>query len=136
MFSRTCSRAARSMLTCIRELYLILAVGVLGSQLLLTLNGGMSIGAEAQAASHLPARSPALISSVTYDLGPENPTAVRSVYLQVNFPSGVEPETLNLSPTPTSPKSYPCHIEGNASWHCPTPGLKIVELEEIVVSSS
>ena len=138
MFNRTCSRTARSMLTCIRELFLILAVGVLGSQLLLTLNGGMPIGVEAQAGphSHLQAQFQALISSATFDLEPGTPTALRSVYLNVEFLGGVEPEVIMLSATPHSPDSYPCYPEGDSSWHCLTPGLKIVELEQIVISSS
>ncbi len=135
MFARSCGSAARSTFRLIRELFLILAVGVLGSQLLITLNGRAPIGTEAQAATHLATQSPVLISSVTFDFEPGNPAALRAVYLQITFPTGIEPVHLNISPTRTSPVSYSCYAEGNASWHCPTPGLKIVELEEIFVSS-
>ena len=136
MLTHIGSHGARTILTSTRELLIILAVGVLGSQLLLTLNGGVPIGTEAQATTHLASPSPGLISSVALDLEPGNPAALRAVYLQITFPSGIEPKQLHMVPTPTSPESYACHAEGDASWHCPTPGLKVVELEQIVVSGS
>ena len=124
------------MLTGARELFLILAMGVLGSQLLIVLNGGLPIGTKAQAASSVVDRTRALIASVELDLEPGNPAALRSVFLQMIFPGGGEPEALNVSPTPTSPASYACHALGNGAWHCPTPGLRLVELDQIVVSGS
>ena len=136
MLTRTCGRAARSMLTCTRELFLILAVGVLGSQLLIAFNGGAPIGIEGQATTHVVDRNLVLISSVDLDFDPGNPMFLRSVNLQVNFPEGIHPETVSISPTPTSPESYPCYVERNDSWHCPTPGLKIAELEQVVISGS
>jgi transposase len=51
---------------------------------------------------------------------------------------GGDPEILipdNLK-TGISLDSFSCHAEGNASWYCPILGLKIVELEEIVLSGS
>jgi hypothetical protein len=111
-------------------------VGVLGSQLLLTLNGGVLIGTEAQASSHLAAQRPILISAIDLDLDPGNPAALRSVYLRVNFLGGGAPVMVNVSPTPNSPTSYACFAEMDGSWRCPTPGLKVVELEQIVVSGS
>jgi hypothetical protein len=138
MLARGCGGAARSTLTLIRELFLILVMGVLGSQLLITLNGGAPIGIEAQAATHFTTQSPALIFSVTFDFEPGNPAALRAVYLHLTFPTGIDPEILipdNLK-TGISLDSFSCHAEGNASWYCPILGLKIVELEEIVLSGS
>lgn len=136
MLPRCCGRAARSMLMCFRELFLILAVGVLGSQILIAFNGGAPIGVEAQAATRVVDRSLVLISSVHFDFDPGNPTFLRSVNLQVTTPDGVQPENLNVAPTPASLESYPCHVEWNDSWHCPTPGLKLAELERVVLSGS
>ena len=136
MFTRSCGRAARSMLTCIRELFLVLAVGVLGSQLLITLNGRGSIGTEAQASSHLVVQKLISISVMDLDLDPGNPATLRSVTLRVNFHGGGAPERINVSPTPTSTDSYACFAEADGAWRCPTPGLRIAELEQIVVSGS
>ena len=136
MLTRTCGRAVRTMLACARELLLILAVSFLGSQLLMTFNGGAPIGTEARASSHLAAQRPILISAIDLDLDPGNPAALRSVSLRVNFPGGGAPVMVNVSPTPSSPTSYACFAELNGSWRCPTPGLKVVELEQIVVSGS
>jgi hypothetical protein len=136
MLTRSCEGAVRSILTLIRELFLILAVGVLGSQLLLPLNGGASIGTEARASSHLAAQRPILISAIDLDLDPGNPAALRSVSLRVNFPGGGAPVMVNVSPTPSSLTSYACFAELDGSWRCPTPGLKVVELEQIVVTGS
>jgi hypothetical protein len=136
MLSRTCGRAARSILVCVRELLFILAVGVLGSQLLITLNDGKPLGSEALAVSYLPGGKPVVVSSIDLDVDPGNPAVLRSIYLQVVFPGNAESRGIAVSPTPTSPESYPCHIESNATWHCPTPGLKIAELEQVVISGS
>jgi len=136
MLTHIGSHGVRTILTCTRELFIILAVGVLGSQLLLTLNGGVLIGTEAQASSHLADQRPILISAIDLDLDPGNPAALRSVYLRVNFPGGGAPVMVNVSPTPNSPTSYACFAEIDGSWRCPTPGLKVVELEQIVVSGS
>ena len=136
MLTRLGSHGARTMLKWTRELFLILAVGILGSQLLMAFNGGMPIGTEAQASSHQAIQQPILISTIDLDLDPGNPAALRSVTLRVNFPGGGAPDAVHVSPTPTSPTSYACIAEVDGSWHCPTPGLKVVELEQIVVSGS
>jgi len=136
MFTRIFNYSCRSMVACIREIFLILAVGILGSQLLIAFNGGAPIGTEAKASNRLVDRTRALIASVELDLEPGNPAALRSVFLQVTFPGGGETRTLTVAPASTSPARYACHAQGNGAWHCPTPGLKVVDLENIVVASS
>jgi hypothetical protein len=136
MLTRSCGQAVRSMLTCARELFLIVAVGILGSQLLIAFNGGAPVGTEAQATTRLVERNIVLLTSFDLELDPGNPTLLRSVYVQVTFPGGGVPDHLTVSPTPASPESYPCHIDLNDSWHCPTPGLRVRDLEQIVVSGT
>jgi hypothetical protein len=138
MFTRVGSRAIRSLFTYLQECILILAVGVLGSQLLLGLNGGAPIGTEAIASTHLVDRSIVLVSSIDLDLDPSHPAVLRSVYVQVSMSDGSAPEQISFAPTPTSLESYSCHVhvEIDAAWHCPTPGLKVAELEQIVVAGS
>jgi hypothetical protein len=124
------------MLTWLREFVLILAVGILGSQLLIAFNGGAPVGTEAQATTRLVERNIMLLTLFDLELDPGNPTILRSVYVQVNFLGGGVPDHLTVSPTPASPESYPCHIDLNDSWHCPTPGLRVSDLEQIIVTGT
>jgi hypothetical protein len=132
MLSRTFEHTLHSMLSLTREMFLILAIGVLGSQILITLNGGAPIGTEAQTSNYSTWRLP--ISSFEIYLDPLNPTAVRSVYVQLSSAVGGTTEQLRLSTTQETPENYPCHIELPAVWHCLTPGLTTVELKDIFVS--
>jgi hypothetical protein len=126
-------RAARAVFNLTRELILILAVGVLGGQLLIALNGGKPIGTAALAATNLPAQPVPRIASLELDLDPRNPTEVRSVYLELEVPDNTAPEHLRVSLTPANPEQYDCHIEMSRTWHCPTPGLRVVEFDQVVV---
>jgi hypothetical protein len=130
MLARTFDQVFHSLLTLTRELFLILAVGILGSQLLIMLNGG-PIEGKAQASIMAMGFIP--VSSFEIDLDPANPAAVRSVYVHPSgegVPSYVE---LHLSTTGESPKTYPCHTHFQAVWHCFTPGLRTLELKGFVV---
>ena len=123
---------ARSFFTLARELFLILAVGVLGSQLLLALNGGAPIGSYAQAAS-VP-----IVSVTSFDLrlDPRDPAFVRSVEIQALRTAGGSLERLILMPTVAKPLSFPCQKAVEDTWHCPTPGLRVSDLEQVVVSGT
>jgi hypothetical protein len=118
------------MLTLMRELFLILAVGILGSQLLIILNGG-PIGGKAQASTKAMGFIP--MSSFEIDLDPGDPTTVRSVYVHLVGDGSASRESLHLSATPESLKTFPCHVHSEDVWHCLTPGLRTLELERFVV---
>jgi hypothetical protein len=126
-------KAARAFFGLTRELILIIAVGALGGQLLIALNGGEPIGTAALAASSLPAQPVPRVASLEFDLEPYNPAMVRSVFVQLGAAHRAAIEHLYLSPTPASPEKYECHEETQETWHCPTPGLRVVELEQIVL---
>jgi hypothetical protein len=70
-----------------------------------------------------------------FDLEPYNPAMVRSVYLELEVPDNTAQEHLRVSLTPANPEQYECHVESSGTWHCPTPGLKVAELEQIILSS-
>jgi hypothetical protein len=114
----------------IRDLFLVLGVGVLGSQLLITLNSGVPIGSEAWAAT-MPLVQ---VSSMEINLYPKNPIFVRSIYVNLSSTVVGTPEHLNLSPTPTNPTQYDCHKHTDSAWHCPTSGLKVSDLEQVIVA--
>ena len=137
MLTRVGSRAMGTLLNSLKECLAILAVGVLGSQLLMAINGG-PIGAEAAASNRVVERGFVLVSSFDLDLDPTRHGLLRSVYLQVSTLDGSEPDQLQLAPTPASQERFDCHVhrDDDPAWHCPTPGLSVAELEQIVVSGS
>jgi hypothetical protein len=126
---------ARALFKLTRELILILAVGALGGQLLIALNGGKPIGTAALAATSLPAQPVPRVTSLELDLNPRNPTMVRSVFLELSGAEDTDSGSLRLSPKPASHEQYDCHLETPATWHCPTPGLMVGELEQLVLTS-
>jgi hypothetical protein len=130
MLARILDHALYSMLTMMRELFLILAVGILGSQLLIIVNRG-PIGGKAQASTMAMGFIP--VSSFEIDLDPGDPTTVRSVYVYLVGEGAARRESLHLSATPESLEAYPCHVYSDAAWQCPTPGLRTVEVQGFVV---
>jgi hypothetical protein len=135
MLVRVRENALRSTFNLIRELLLIFAFGALGGQLLIALNGGAPIGSEALAATNLSAQPAPRIASLEFDLDPNNPAMVSSVFLELGAAHHSAIKHLHLSPTTASTTQYDCHVETPATWHCPTPGLRLVELERVVLTS-
>ena len=64
MFTKIFRKVGTTTLVGLRELVLILGVGVLGSQLMITLNGGAPIGVRAEAASSSAGSTQAVFSSI------------------------------------------------------------------------
>lgn len=132
MFTKIFRKVGTTTLVGLRELVLILGVGVLGSQLMITLNGGAPIGVRAEAASSSAGSTQAVFSSIHYELNSLNPTEIISVQLSATLPDGSSPQVLRFSLSPASKSTYTCQYEDYGFWSCPTPGLSVVELENIV----
>ena len=132
MFTRIFRKAGTTTFVGLRELVLILGVGVLGSQLLIALNGGAPIGTRAEAASTTAGSTLAVISSIHYELNPLNPTELESVQLSASLPDGSSPQALRIALSLTGTSTYTCQHDDDGLWACPTPGISVVELESVV----
>ena len=132
MFTRICQKAITTTLVGLRELVLILGVGVLGSQLLIALTGGASIGMRAEAASSTVGTIQAVISSIHYELNLFNPDELKSVQLSATLPDGSFPQALRIALSPDRASTYTCQHDDYGLWTCPTPGISVVELESVV----
>lgn len=132
MFTKIFRKVGTTTLVGLRELVLILGVGVLGSQLMITLNGGAPIGVRAEAASSSAGSTQAVFSSIHYELNSLNPTEIKSVQLSATLPDGSSPQVLRFALSPASKSTYTCQYEDYGLWSFPTPGLSVVELENIV----
>jgi len=120
----------------LRELVLILGVGVLGSQLLITLNGGQPLGTTAEASSIVTEGSRRVVlSSIQYELNPYSPTELESINVSAAALDGSTLQTLHIALS-TDKTTYTCRHEGSGLWHCPTPGFQVVDLESIIATGS
>jgi hypothetical protein len=132
MFATAISKPARWIGKGLRELILILGVGVLGSQLLIALNGGAPIGTRAEAASSTAGLTQAVISSIHYEINPVNPAEFKSVQLSATLPDGSSPQALRITLSPSRSSTHNCQHDDHGLWTCPTPGISIIELESVV----
>ena len=132
MVSRICKKAVKTTLVGLRELALILGLGILGGQLVISLNGGLPNGVKAEAASSTPESTPAVISSIQYELNPLDPAELKSIQLSVSLPDGSAPQALRIALSPDSRSTFPCQHNYRRLWTCPTPGISVAELENII----
>ena len=136
MFTRIFQKSLIRLFGVFRELVLILAVGVLGSQLLISLNGGAPIGVRAEAASETNQRAGVHISSINYEINSVAPTELRGVRLTVASPGGASLQALEIAMSPDYTQKYACRSEGAGVWNCPTPGFKVNALEGLIAVGS
>lgn len=135
MFSRIRTNAVRMIFRGLRELVLILGVGILGSQLLISLNGGVPLGTRAEASSSLHQAGRVYISSIHYELDPSSPVELKAIDFAAALPNGSAPREVKIALSPNS-NTYTCRSVGSGIWTCPTPGIRLLDLERIIATGS
>lgn len=115
----------------IREFLLILGIGVLGSQVLITINDGQPLGMKAQAASMQKIHAVQIVD-LDIQTDPGSPNLVKSISFLAQLPGSSNPETVKVEvATDRSNTVYLCDFVGGNQWVCQTHGLKISELSGI-----
>lgn len=137
MLTASFGKPVSSMLTLMRDLLLVMAFGALGSQILITLNGGNPIGVHAGAAVRAAASRPLMIADLEIELNPARPTQVSGVDLHAHLPDGSHPQELQLNVFSGGDETtFPCRPLPAQRWICPTPGLGVEDLTGLSASGS
>jgi len=112
----------------LRDFVLVVCVGILGSQILLQVSGGFPLVQRAEAFMGEREQIP-----LDYDivLEPSNPSHVRMISIVT---SKTHDGPVFIRVTNDDRPVISCYSTDNVGdWDCPTPGLRVLELEKIQV---
>ena len=112
----------------------MIAVGVIGGNLLLMATGGFPLVKTAEAASDTYTIAAAQVSDLNFDLNPSNPTMVSQVQFHVNIPDGSTPTSVTAGFDNSEQISFKCYTQDDGSlWTCAVQNVKVNDLSQVSV---
>jgi hypothetical protein len=128
------NRIAQFSLNRIKDALVMIAVGVIGGNLLLMATGGFPLVKTAEAASDTYTIAAAQVSNLNFDLNPSNPTMVRQVQFRVNAPDGSTPTSVTVRFDNGEQMSFKCYSQDDGSlWACAVQNVKVNDLTQVSV---
>lgn len=128
------NRIAQFSLNRIKDALVMIAVGVIGGNLLLMATGGFPLVKTAEAAGDTYTIAAAQVSNLNFDLNPSNPTMVSQVQFRVNAPDGSTPTSVTVGFDNSKQMSFKCYTQDDGSlWTCAVQNVKVNDLNQVSV---
>lgn len=128
------NRTIQFFLNRIKDALLMIAVGVIGGNLLLMATGGVPLVKTAEAASDTYTIAAAQVSNLNFDLNPSNPAMVSQVQFRVNVPDGSTPMSVTVGFSNSEQMAFKCHTQDDGSlWTCAVQNVKVNDLSQVSV---
>ena len=118
-----------------RDLLLVLLVGMLAGNLIITLSGGIPLSPSRSANPEAAAYQPAHVLNLSYRLNPSNPAQIGEVRLQANTIQGDSPGSVSVRVSGSSAGWTTC-AEQAGTWVCPMGGLAVADLTDLEVQAN
>lgn len=112
----------------------MIAVGVIGGNLLLMATGGFPLVKIAEATSDTHTLAAVQVSNLNFDLNPSNPTMVSQVQLRINVPDGSTPTYVTIEFDSADQLSFKCYTQdGGGIWTCAVRDVGVGDLNQFSV---
>jgi len=135
LYSRTRKqRIAQFSLNRLKDVLIMITVGVIGSNLILMATGGLPLFETAEAAGDTYNQTAIQVSSLNFDLNPSNPTMVSQVQFRANVPDGSTPTSVTVRFDDTNTNSFKCYVQdGEGLWTCAVRNVNVGDLNQVSV---
>ena len=128
------NRIAQFSLNRIKDVLIMITVGVVGSNLLLMATGGVPLVKTAEAASDTHTIAAVQVSNINFDLNPSNPTMVSQVQFRVNVPDGSTPTSVTIEFDSPDQMPFKCYVQdGGGIWTCAVRNVGVGDLNQFSV---